>query len=145
MFCAAASVLTYHASAFALMPPMEMNDLRRESTNIVSARVLDVKCTGEFEDNACVRKTGYVAKLKVLKTFKGERLGEFELRFKRYEFKDGCVGSPDTVHYPGEEARYYLSCKGEVCFLTHWNGITYTSRGSGKLPACEGKGRQDAR
>ncbi len=120
---------------------MDPDELKQTSTNIVVGTVTAIDCTGEHEESPCASKTGYVAKLAVKRDVKGKSPKEIDLRFKKYEFQDGCVGSPDTIHYPGERALYYLQCKGASCRLTHWNGIEYRKRGDGKLPDCRGKGR----
>lgn len=136
-----ALVVAAPATPWALMPPMEPAELKGESTDIVRGKVVSVECTGEYEENPCASKTGYVAKLAVKKNIKGKAPKVVDLRFKKYEFKEGCVGSPDTLHYPGEEALYYLRCKESSCRLTHWNGIEDLRRGDGNLPDCRGKGR----
>ena len=115
--------------AHALMPPLSPEELRQESNQIVRGKILDVVCTGEHKENRCAKLTGYRATIEVTKTIKGKRYKKLYLRFKKYDFKEGCVGSPDTVHYPGEEALYYLRCTKDRCRLTHWNGIIYKSRG----------------
>jgi len=134
VFIAAALLLPQAANA--LMPPLNSEELKKESNQIVRGKVLDVACTGKQEENRCATLTGYKATLEVTKTIKGKRYKDLELRFKKYDFKDGCVGSPDTVHYPGEEGLYYLRCREDHCRLTHWNGVQYKSRGSRSLPNC---------
>jgi hypothetical protein len=123
-------------AAHALMPPLSPEELQKESNQIVRGKVLDVVCTGEYEETRCAKLTGYRATLEISKTIKGKRYKKLDLSFKKYDFKKGCVGSPDTVHYPGEEALYYLRCKEDRCRLTHWNGIEYKSHGDQPLPKC---------
>jgi len=122
--------------ANALMPPLNPQELKSESNVIVEGKVSDVICTGKNEKNRCAKLTGYRATLEVLKTIKGKRYNQLQLNFKKYDFKDGCVGSPDTVHYPGEQALYYLRCRENRCHLTHWNGIKYQSKGKRQIPKC---------
>jgi len=131
-----ATALFLPQAANALMPPLSPEELQKESNQIVRGKVLDVVCTGKQEENRCVKLTGYKATLKVSKTIKGKRYKKLKLNFKKYDFKEGCVGSPDTVHYPGEEALYYLRCKENSCRLTHWNGVEYKFRGDRSLPKC---------
>jgi|GEM_PF-3706446 len=131
-----AAVLLLPQTTRALMPPLTPEELQGESNQIVKGRILDVVCTGEHEENRCAKLTGYKATLKVSKTIKGKRYKKLHLRFMKYDFKEGCVGSPDTVHYPGEEALYYLRCREDSCRLTHWNGIKYKSHGDISLPKC---------
>lgn len=119
------------------MPPMSQRELDRESTHIVRGEIADVVCTGEFEKTRCAKLTGYMATLKVKKTLKGKRYKTLFVRFKEYDFFKGCVGSPDVVHYPGEEALYYLACKEDQCRLTHWNGIKYKKHSERSLPECK--------
>lgn len=137
--CSAILILFCAGVVFALMPPMSYEGLNRESTNIVRGEITEVVCTGEFEKTRCAKLTGYVATLKVKKTIKGKRYKTLYIYFKEYDFFEGCVGSPDTVHCPGEEALYYLSCKEDKCHLTHWNGIKYKKHGNKSLPKCEPK------
>ncbi len=131
-----AAALLLPQTVNALMPPLNPEELEKESNQIVEGKVLDIVCTGYNDNNRCAKLTGYRATLKVSKTIKGKRYKKLLLRFKKYDFKEGCVGSPHTVHYQGEEALYYLRCKTDVCRVTHWNGITYKSRGSHHLPIC---------
>ena len=131
-----AAALQLPQAAHALMPPLTPKELKQESNQIVRGKILDVVCTGDNEENGCAKLTGYKATLEVTKTIKGARYKKLALRFKKYDFKKGCVGSPDTVHYPGEEALYYLRCKEKNCRLTHWNGIEYKSKGKRSLPKC---------
>lgn len=123
-------------AANALMPPLSPQELKSESNQIVEGKILNVVCTGAHEENRCATLTGYKATLEVSKTIKGKRYKNLELNFKKYDFKEGCVGSPDTIHYPGEEALYYLECSENNCRLTHWNGIQYKSKGKRSLPRC---------
>jgi hypothetical protein len=134
----AVAIAAFHlpGAAHALMPPLSPEELKQESNQIVEGKILDVVCTGEHDKNRCAELTGYKATLKVMKTIKGKRYKKLELSFKKYDFKKGCVGSPDTVHYPGEEALYYLRCKENRCHLTHWNGIIFKSHGNRSLPKC---------
>jgi hypothetical protein len=132
----AIAVLSLPQAAHALMPPLSQKELKAESNQIVRGKILDVVCTGDNEETHCAKLTGYKATLQVTKTIKGTPYKKLALRFKNYDFKEGCVGSPDAVHYPGEEGLYYLQCTKDKCRLTHWNGITHTSRGKGPLPKC---------
>lgn len=126
----------YAASSSALMPPMTDKELKRDSNLIVVGRITDVRCTGEIEELACATDTGYKAVLEVKKVLKGEKAKKVDLYFMRTEFKEHCIGSPDTLHYVGEEAKYYLRCTAERCGLTHWNGIEYIKEGERTLPKC---------
>lgn len=130
------AILHLPQAAHALMPPMSLEELQIESNQIVRGKITEVVCTGTHEENRCADLTGYRATLQVMKTIKGKRYKKLYLNFKNYEFKEGCVGSPDTVHHTGEEALYYLRCRGDNCRLTHWNGIEYKSRGRQTLPKC---------
>lgn len=124
-------------NAFALMPPMTEKELKKDSNTIVKGRITKVECTGKFKDTGCAKLTGYKALIKVNKTIKGNKLETRNLFFNKYDFKKGCVGSPDTVHYEGEEGLYYLECKKADCHLTHWNGVDYFEKGSKQLPKCK--------
>lgn len=115
-----------YLSAFvvhALMPPLSPEELNKESNKIVIAKVVEVKKTGEFIPGGCADKTGYIATLKVSKTLKGKHADSIKLHFYDYDFKEGCVGSPDRTHSKGEKGKYYLSCNEKRCRLTHWNGF----------------------
>ncbi len=139
-FCSASLgllLIVLPSLAWALMPPFTPKELKERSNHIVRGEITQVMCTGEFEETHCAYLTGYKATLKVRRTLKGKRYKTLNLYFKEYDFKEGCVGSADTVHYSGEEALYYLSCKGDSCYLTHWNGIEYKRRGNGPLPECK--------
>lgn len=125
------------ATAFALMPPMTEAELKNESNMIVKGSVVKVECTGKFGETGCAKLTGYKATLKINETVKGENLDQVSLLFDKYDFKKGCVGSPDMVHYEGEEGLYYLQCKKDQCHLTHWNGVDYFKKGGNSLPKCK--------
>ena len=124
-------------NAFALMPPMTEEELKTESNTIVKGQITKVECTGKSKDKGCVKLTGYKATLKVNGVVKGSKAKELNLFFNKYDFKKGCVGSPDTVHLEGEEGLYYLECKDNNCHLTHYNGIEYFKKGSTPLPKCK--------
>lgn len=110
--------------ALALMPPMELAELEAESNTIVLGEITDITSTGELIENPCVTKTGYKATLKVLKVIKGKADDKLTIRFKKFDFKEGCVGSPDHRHFVGENGKFYLSCQEDhICRLTHWNGV----------------------
>lgn len=119
-----AGLLVLHvSSALALMPPMSEKELKERSNTIVMGHVTLVKKTGEFIKGRCADKTGKIATLMVDKTIKGSPPKEFKIHFFDYNFKEGCVGSPDRVHYKGEKGKYYLKCIESKCRLTHWNGF----------------------
>lgn len=128
---------------WSLMPPLTDEELKSQTNVIVDGEVTNVACTG-FKDatHECATLTGYRAKLKLLKIHKQgplvKKVGDtVDLVFNKYDFKDGCVGSPDTLHYQGEQAKYFLVCTAESnCRLTHWNGIEIKKEGNQPLPSC---------
>lgn len=130
-------ILLLPMPALALMPPLTEKELKNESNTIVKGKIIKIACTGKFKDTGCANLTGYKASLKVNEVLKGKKLENLNLFFNKYKFKNGCVGSPDAVHYEGEEALYYLKCKKENCHLTHWNGIDYIEKGTASLPKCK--------
>jgi hypothetical protein len=100
----------------------------------VIVKITKVERTGEIEKKSCVVSTGYKATLEVQKVLKGKRQKQLELFFNEDRFLKGCVGSPDTIHYEGEEAKYYLRCQDKRCHLTHYNGVEYIKQGENQPP-----------
>lgn len=129
--------------ALGLMPPLTDEELKSQTNVIVDGEITNVACAG-FRDNTheCMNLTGYQATLKLLKIYKQgplkQKVGDtVTLVFNKYDFKNGCVGSPDTEHYQGEQAKYFLICTAESnCRLTHWNGIEIKKEGNQPLPSC---------
>lgn len=128
--------LFFSAEVFALMPPFTKKELKQESNMIVKGIVTNVVCSGEIKDTGCAVLTGYIATLEVNRVIKGKKYKDVKLRFKDYNFKKGCIGSPDARHYTGDAGRYYLKCNEDNCRLTHWNGVEHTQRGKSSLPKC---------
>ena len=138
-FLVLTAIIFSYSAAYALMPPMTPEELEQESDRVVIGKITKVECTGEYEDNNCVTQVGYKASLKVSKVLKGKKIDEIDLYFDDYNYKGGCVGSPDREHYEGDEGKYYLECsKKNKCFLTHWNGVVHSKTGTTALPVCTG-------
>lgn len=142
--CVILLIISFSPSLWALMPPMEVKELEQASTALVEGEITRVDCNGKKTDTDCAVNQGYRATLKVTKVIKQFASGTasidwtkpIPLDFTHTVFKRGCVGSPDVVHVVGEQARYYLSCSEQACWLTHWNGITYLKDGATSLPQC---------
>ncbi len=132
-----AVVILASGGARALMPPMTEEQLTVRSNIIVEAEVHAMRCTGEFETNRCFSSVGYEAELDVKRTLKGEHFKRLKLLFMHTIYNEGCVGSPDTIHYVDEGGTYYLQCRGDRCRLTNWNGVRYERHGTKRLPKCE--------
>lgn len=130
-------VLSVFSTSWALMPPLTPEELQQESNQIVIGKITAIECTGKIEENKCVKMTGYKTTLQVDKVIKGKKSKTLDLYFKDYDFKGGCVGSPDARHYVGDEGKYYMSCKDQKCYLVNWNGVTHSKRGKQELPKCK--------
>lgn len=115
--------------AVALMPPMSDAELKDNANLIVLGKVLKVEKTGKVKKTDCAKITYYKAALKIDKTLKGKKLEEVSLFFGDTKFKEGCVGSPDTIHTEGDVGKYYLQCTDDRCHLVHWNGVKSLTEG----------------
>lgn len=115
--------LFHTVQVLALMPPMKLDDLEQDSNLIVDGKVLKVYPNGKEVDHACSVDRPHAAMLQVNKTYKGTEFKAVVIKFDKTEFKERCVGSPDHVHFVGEEGKFYLSCQLDQCRLTHWNGV----------------------
>lgn len=116
-------LVVFSGLAQALMPPMSPEDLVQESNLIVDGEILKVYSAGPKEENKCSINVPHKAMLQVLKTVKGTEFKAVVVKFTKTHYKDGCVGSPDHVHFVGEKGRFHLSCQLDECRLTHWNGV----------------------
>ena len=112
----------------ALMPPMELNELEKDSNTIVKGEIIQTETIGEKDENDCRSDQSMIATLKVSEVIKKEfdikKDQTLMIHFKDTNFKNGCVGSPDHKHYKTEKGTFYLFCKDPLnCRLTHWNGV----------------------
>lgn len=120
-------VMLSHTVA-ALMPPMEDNELEKDSNTIVKGEIIQVESLGKKESNQCATHQNKLATLKISEVIKSsievKKDQTVMIHFRDTKFKEGCVGSPDHKHYKGETGTFYLSCKDPLnCRLTHWNGV----------------------
>jgi hypothetical protein len=108
--------------AYALPAPMSDQELMENSDLVARVRVLSVTCTSITPDpNTGEDLPGYLARLQVLETKKGDvKKGEEVLVTWRAIPKD--VNGPWAVYYyPGEEAWTHLTLRsGGVSYATTW-------------------------
>lgn len=132
--------LGFLQNAFAVMPPMSPDELEKNSNQIVVGRVIKVACTGIIHKHFCGHRFGYVAGLEVSKIIKGKKTKNIPLYFTKANFKTGCTGPVDTLHYEGEAGTYFLRCQEDLsrCALTHYDGVQYSKQAATSLPKCSG-------
>lgn len=112
------------ASALALPAPKSEQELLDESDLVARARVLSVTCTSVIQDDRTGEDLpGYLARLQVLETKKGDAKTGDEVLVTWRVTPKGLVGRWAVYYYPGEEMWTHLVKRsgGASYASTWWN------------------------
>lgn len=107
----------------AMLPPLSKEELEKDSNIIAHGTITAVKPTGEKSETKNAKKVEYLATFKVAKTIKGAKHETLYIKFTSVDYAPGYTGGADHFHHEGETGIFYLSCNGDQCRLTHWNGV----------------------
>lgn len=110
------------APVFALPAPMSEQELLEKSDLVALVRVLSVTCTSVTKDEKTGEELpGYLAKLRVLETKKGEAKKGDEVLVTWRAIPKGLLGPWAVYYYPGEEMWTHLSLRsGGASYSTTW-------------------------
>lgn len=121
---AAAFILTAFLAfpALALPTPMSEAELMEKSDLVALVRVMSVTCTSVTEDpNTGESLPGYLAKLRVIETKKGDVQPGGEVLVTFRAIPKGALGPWTVYYYPGEEVWTHLfKREGGVTYATTW-------------------------
>lgn len=112
------------APAFAVPPPMSEQELMENSDLVARVRVMSVTCTSVTKDEKTGEDLpGYLARLRVLETKKGEAKKGDEVLVTWRATPKGLVGLWAVYYYPGEEVWTHLALRsgGASYASTWWN------------------------
>jgi hypothetical protein len=121
-WCLSLTLLT--AAAFALPAPKSEQELMDESDLVARVRVLSVTCTSLTQDEKTGEDLpGYLARLQVLETKKGDAKKGDEVLVTWRATPKGLVGVWAVYYYPGEEMWTHLVKRsgGASYASTWWN------------------------
>jgi hypothetical protein len=110
--------------ALALPAPMSEQELMEKSDVVALIRVLSVTCTSVTKDTDTGEELpGYLARLQVLESKKGDAKKGDELLVTWRAVPKGMLGPWAVYYYPGEEVVTHLSLRsGGVSYAsTSWN------------------------
>jgi hypothetical protein len=108
--------------AYALPAPMSDQELMENSDLVARVRVLSVTCTSVTKDEQTGEDLpGYLARLKVLETKKGEAQKGDEVLVTWRAVPTGIMGPWAVYYYPGEEVWTHLAKRsGGASYATTW-------------------------
>jgi hypothetical protein len=121
---AAAFILTAFLAlpAIALPAPMSDAELMEKSDLVALVRVMSVTCTSITEDpQTGERLPGYLAKLRVIETKKGDVRPGGEVLVTFRAVPSGALGPWTVYYYPGEEVwTHLIKREGGVTYASTW-------------------------
>jgi hypothetical protein len=108
--------------AYALPAPMSDLELMEKSDLVARVRVLSVTCTSVTKDEQTGEELpGYLARLKVLETKKGDAQKGDEVLVTWRAVPTGLTGPWAVYYYPGEEVWTHLVKRsGGASYATTW-------------------------
>ena len=108
--------------ALALPAPMSEQELMDKSDLVALVRVLSVTCTSVIKDDQTGEELpGYLARLQVLETKKGNAQKGDEVLVTWRAIPKSSLGPWTVYYYPGEEVVTHLTLRsGGVTYATTW-------------------------
>lgn len=108
--------------AIALPAPMSEQELLENSDLVALVRVLSVTCTSVTKDEKTGEDLpGYLARLKVIETKKGDAKKGDEVLVTWRAIPKGLLGPWAVYYYPGEEVWTHLALRsGGVSYASTW-------------------------
>jgi hypothetical protein len=116
------AVICAAVPALAVPPPMSEQELMDKSDLVARVRVVSVTCTSVIKDEQTGEDLpGYLARLEVLETKKGEAKKGDEVLVTWRAIPKTLVGPWTVYYYPGEEVWTHLSLRsGGVTYASTW-------------------------